>query len=326
MKRRMRTPRLLFEPPIVASNGMIRVKGGRFLMGSDAHYPEEAPARNETVGAFWIDATPVTNRQFTEFVAQTGYQTVAERPIERSDYPDVSPSDTDPGSLVFEKASGIVDLTDVSQWWTFRRGADWRHPLGDGSDIAELDDHPVVHIAYADAAAFAAWAGKALPTEAEWEFAAWGGAAGFEYAWGEELAPNGQMMANYWQGLFPVANQMLDGYERTSPVGSFACNGYGLFDTIGNVWEWTCDTYGTTSIAKSGGSRRSCCTSARRLRRVGQEPADEGAGIRQIEVKVIKGGSHLCAENYCQRYRPPARQPQAVDTSTSHIGFRCVVR
>lgn len=297
---------------------MIHIAGGSFLMGSDSHYPEEAPARRRSVGAFWIDITPVTNAQFAAFVSDTGYRTVAEQPVDPALHPGLSPAEAQPGSLVFEKTAVPVDLSDVSQWWSFRHGADWRHPLGPDSGIEQLDDHPVVHVAYADAAAFAAWAGKTLPSEAEWEFAARGGVEGTEFAWGDEIAPGGKMMANYWQGLFPFANQLLDGYERTSPVGTYPANGFGLFDTIGNVWEWTSDRYDAPA-KKPGMPHQSCCTTQRGKRGIGGAQPDIGR-------KVIKGGSHLCAENHCRRYRPPARQPQAMDTSTSHIGFRCVVR
>jgi len=305
---------------------MIRIAAGSFRMGSDSHYPEEAPARRRSVGAFWIDIAPVTNRQFAAFVAETGYRTVAEQAIDPAVYPDLSRDEAGPGSLVFEKTAAPVDLSDVSQWWTFRHGVDWKHPLGPETGIDGIEDHPVVHVAYADAVAFAAWAGKALPTEVEWEFAARGGAEGDEFAWGEEIAPGGKMMANYWQGLFPFANQMLDGYERTSPVGAYPANGYGLLDMIGNVWEWTSDSYDAGISTRAGAAPRSCCTTQPGLGRAKLADTDARSGEPDIARKVIKGGSHLCAENHCRRYRPPARQAQAIDTSTSHIGFRCVVR
>jgi formylglycine-generating enzyme required for sulfatase activity len=243
---------------------------------------------------------------------------LAEIPPDPADYPGMPPEMAKPGSLVFRRTRGPVDLDDFSQWWEFTFGADWRHPLGPDSSIEGLEDHPVVHVAYADAEAYAAWAGKALPTEAQWEYAARGGLDGLEYAWGDSLAPGGAMLANYWQGLFPFANQLLDGWERTSPVRSYPPNGFGLYDMIGNVWEWTSDWYG---MPKSGSG---CCALPDPRGARERESYDPSAREARIGRKVIKGGSHLCAPNYCQRYRPAARSPQAVDTSTSHIGFRCV--
>ena len=307
--------------------GMRRLAGGRFRMGSDRFYPEEAPVRSVRLDPFWIDETPVTNAQFGRFVDATGYRTVAESAPDPKDYPGLLPDMARAGSLVFEKTRGPVDTSDPANWWHFRFGADWRHPLGPDSTLAALDDHPVVHIAYADAEAYAAWAGKALPTEAEWEFAARGGMDGADYAWGDQLAPDGAMMANYWQGLFPFANQMLDGWERTSPVRSYPPNGYGLFDMIGNVWEWTADWYAlpprnTGKVAKRGG----CCDVPANPRGARERDSFDPHAPERIGRKVMKGGSHLCAENYCQRYRPAARHPQPIDSSTTHIGFRCVVR
>lgn len=296
------------------SGEMVALSGGTFQMGSTRFYPEEAPVRRVRVKPFAIDIAPVTNAQFVRFVAETGYVTLAEIAPDPADYPGMDPALAQPGSLVFEKTAGPVDLAQPERWWHFRLGAQWRHPLGAGSSLEGLDEHPVVHIAYEDASAYAAWAGKRLPTEAEWEFAARGGIDGADYAWGDTLAPGGAMLANYWQGLFPFANQLLDGHERTSPVGSFPPNGYGLYDMIGNVWEWTSDAYAANPRRQTGARKQSCCSVAR-----GGNPA-RGA----IASKVLKGGSHLCAENYCQRYRPAARHPQSVDSSTTHIGFRCV--
>ena len=297
------------------TDDMRRLAGGRFVMGSDRHYPEEAPARAVHVDPFRIDATPVTNTQFARFVAETGHVTLVERPPDPRDYPGMDPAMARAGSLVFQRTAQPVDLGDPGQWWDFRFGADWRHPLGPESTIDGLEDHPVVHVAYDDAQAYADWAGKALPTEAEWEYAARGGLDGADYAWGDELAPGGAMLANYWQGLFPFANQLLDGYERTSPVRAFPPNGHGLWDMIGNVWEWTADFYADRPGKKG---KPGCCAE-----RDSYDPATPGVRIAR---KVLKGGSHLCAANYCQRYRPAARHPQAVDSATSHIGFRCVVR
>jgi formylglycine-generating enzyme required for sulfatase activity len=303
-----------------ARGKMVPLPGGEFAMGSEAFYPEERPVRRVRVESFRIDETPVTNRQFAAFVEASGYRTLAEIPPDPADYPGMPPEMAKPGSLVFRRTRGPVDLDDISLWWAFTFGADWRHPLGPDSSLEGLEDHPVVHIAYTDAEAYAAWAGKALPTEAEWEYAARGGLDGKEYAWGDALAPDGAMLANYWQGQFPFANQLLDGWERTSPVRSYAPNGYGLYDMIGNVWEWTRDWYGAPR-APSG-----CCALPDPKGARERDSFDLSSPHLRIGRKVVKGGSHLCAPNYCQRYRPAARSPQAVDTSTSHIGFRCVLR
>jgi len=281
---------------------MVRLSGGRFRMGSDRHYPEEAPARVVSVNGFWVDRAPVTNREFAAFVGATGYRTVAEVPPDPRAYPDADPAALAPGSIVFRPPDGPGAMRFWGDWWAFVPGAHWRFP--DGSARGCEPGHPVVHVAHADAAAYAAWAGKVLPTEAEWEFAARGGGHGGEYAWGDELAPGGVRQANTWQGRFPFEHRVEDGFAGTSPVGAYRANGYGLADMIGNVWEWTDDPW-------SGSGGHSCCASA---------PAG-GTGWR-----VIKGGSHLCAPNYCRRYRPAARQPQAVDSGTSHVGFRCVRR
>lgn len=295
-------------------------------MGSDRFYPEEGPVRRVRVKGFWIDASPVTNRRFAAFVADTGYRTEAETAPDPRDYPGMDMALAVPGSLVFERTRGPVDLSDVSNWWHFRPGADWRHPLGAESSIEGLEDHPVVHMTYADAQAYAGWAGKALPTEAEWEYAAQGGGNdGRDYAWGNELAPGGAMLANYWQGLFPFSNLLSDGWERTSPVGSYPPNECGLYDMIGNVWEWTSDWYALPEalIKATAGA---CCTIDNPRGARERESFDPALPDFKIGRKVLKGGSHLCAENYCRRYRPAARHPQAVDTSTGHVGFRCIIR
>ena len=306
--------------------GMVAIEGQCFAMGSDAFYPEEAPVRRVRVRDFWIDATPVTNRQFATFVEATGYRTDAETAPDPRDYPGMDPALAVPGSLVFERTRGLVDLEDAANWWHFRPGADWRCPTGLNSAIDGLEDHPVVHVTYADATAYAEWAGKSLPTEAEWECAARGGHDdGRSYAWGNELAPEGAMMANYWQGLFPVSNLLTDGWERTSPVGSYPPNDFGIYDMIGNVWEWTADWYALPQPATKRKPGACCIVDNPRGGRK-HESVDPGMPDVRIGRKVLKGGSHLCAENYCQRYRPAARHPQTVDTSTGHIGFRCVVR
>jgi formylglycine-generating enzyme len=227
------------------------------------------------------------------------------------------------GSLVFTPPKQPVDTRDWSQWWTFKFGADWRRPYGPRSSSGGLNDHPVVHVAYQDALAYAKWAGKDLPTEAEWEFAARGGLDGAEFAWGDELTPGGRQMANTWQGAFPHENLKLDGYGRTSPVAAFPPNGYGVHDMIGNVWEWTSDWYSPKHAADAA---KACCIPENP--RGGREEASYDLCQPEIKIprKVLKGGSHLCAPNYCRRYRPAARHPEPVDTSTSHVGFRCVVR
>jgi formylglycine-generating enzyme required for sulfatase activity len=303
-------------------DGMRPVPGGVFRMGSDRFYPEEAPAREVRVGPFLIDAVPVTNAAFARFVEATGYRTFAEIAPDPADYPGMDPGLAQPGSLVFDPPAALANLHEVSQWWRWRIGADWRHPSGPGSDLEGLADHPVVHVAYRDAEAFARWAGKSLPTEAEWEYAARGGLEGADYAWGDDLAPGGAMLANYWQGAFPLENQALDGWRGTSPVGSFPANGHGLFDMIGNVWEWTRDWY---APAKSRKPASPCCIPENPRGGLKQDSYDPMDAAR-FPRKVVKGGSHLCAPNYCRRYRPAARHPETVDTSTSHIGFRCVRR
>jgi formylglycine-generating enzyme required for sulfatase activity len=304
---------------------MSHLTGGTFAMGSARFYPEEAPVRPVRVDPFWIDQTPVTNRDFARFVAATGHRTLAEIAPDPRDYPGMPIEMARAGSLVFERTAGPVDLNDFTQWWDFRFGANWRHPLGPESVIDGVEDHPVIHIAYADAEAYAAWAGKSLPTEAEWEFAARGGLEGAEFAWGDELAPEGRMLANFWQGNFPFANQLLDGWERTSPIGTYPPNGYGLFDMIGNVWEWTSDWWSQPMIAKKK-FKGACCVPSNP--RGGKEGDSHDPCTPHVPIgrKVLKGGSHLCAPNYCQRYRPAARHAQPIDSSTSHIGFRCVMR
>jgi formylglycine-generating enzyme required for sulfatase activity len=289
-------------------------------MGSDRHYPEEAPAHNVKVPGFWIDRHTVTNAEFARFVDDTGYVTVAERPANPADYPGANPDLLVPSSVMFKKAAGPVDLRNPYNWWTYVAGADWRHPRGPGSSIDSLLDHPVVHVAFEDADAYAKWRGQELPTEAEWEFAARGGLDDAEFSWGSEYMPGGTPMANNWQGEFPWENLVEDGYEWTAPVGSFPPNGYGLFDMAGNVWEWTTDWYQEHSRIE-----RTCCTIDNPRGGERDRSWDPRTPGVRIPRKVMKGGSYLCAPNYCRRYRPAARMAQAIDTSTCHLGFRCVV-
>jgi formylglycine-generating enzyme len=306
-----------------ALSDMVHIPGGTFRMGSDRHYPEEALVHSVTVGSFWVDRTLVTNRQFQAFVQATRYVTVAEIAPDPKDYPGALPHMLKPGSLVFEPPRYPVDLRDWSQWWRFEFGVNWRRPYGRGRSNQCLEDHPVVHVAYRDAEAYAAWAGKELPTEAEWEYAARGGLDGAEFAWGEELQPGGDHMANTWQGAFPHQNLANDGYLRTSPVHAFPPNGYGLLDMIGNVWEWTADWY---SLRHTADAPKPCCIPENP--RGGPESGsyDRCAGSTRIPRKVVKGGSHLCAPNYCRRYRPAARHAQPIDSGMGHVGFRCVIR
>jgi formylglycine-generating enzyme required for sulfatase activity len=328
--------------------GMVWIPGGTFLMGSDEHYPEERPVHRVTVEGFWMDRYPVSNARFARFAAATGYRTFAEIPPKADDYPGALPHMLFAGSVVFVQPPGPVDRRDPMNWWRYVPGADWRHPIGRDSSIETLEDHPVVHVTFADATAYAAWAGKQLPTEAEWEFAARGGLDGAEFAWGGEFLPEGRHMANTWQGDFPWRNECADGYERTSPVGSYAPNGYGLYDMIGNVWEWTMDWY-LPSHADCLDASRAADDCAAANRAPGDRPAGDHAtkaccgpksprrprpedsyDPRQPEIKiprkVLKGGSHLCSPNYCRRYRPAARFPEPIDTSASHVGFRCILR
>jgi formylglycine-generating enzyme required for sulfatase activity len=302
---------------------MVHIPGGSFRMGSDRHYPEEAPVHTVSVDPFWIDATPVTNAQFRRFVEATGHVTWAEIAPDPRDYPGALPHMLRAGGLVFAPPAKPVDLEDWSQWWRFTFGAAWRRPYGKGSHIGGLDDHPVVQIAYRDAEAYATWAGKELPTEAEWEFAARGGLDGKEFAWGDELTPDGRHMANTWQGRFPHENMRSDGFARTSPVGAFAANGYGVFDMIGNVWEWTADWW---SEGHSADPAKACCVPHNPRGAAMEGSHDPRQPNIRIPRKVLKGGSHLCAPNYCRRYRPAARHAEPIDTSTSHVGFRCIAR
>lgn len=279
-------------------------------MGSQQFYPDEAPVHEEHVEPFAIEQHPVTNAQFSEFVSETGYVTVAERPLDPALFPGLPADDLEPGALVFSPTAVPVDLNDWRQWWRWSVGANWQHPFGPASSITDKADHPVVQVSYYDAEKYASWAGRRLPSEAEWEYAARAGSA-TTYAWGEEVKPAGQLMANTWQGHFPYLNTGAAGWIGTSPVGSFPANDFGLSDMIGNVWEWTATSYQVRHVVRSP-----CCGPSRAA-----DPSADDSGTR----KALKGGSHLCAPEYCLRYRPAARSPQTLDTSTTHIGFRCVV-
>jgi formylglycine-generating enzyme len=315
---------LITDPPAkpdartigVPRDGMIWIPGGAFSMGSNDHYPEEAPVTRASVDGFWMDAHPVTNNDFARFVDATGWVTSAEIAPDPADYPGAKLDLLQPASLVFTPTSSPVDLRDPMQWWRYMRGADWRRPYGPHSSLQGLGNHPVVHVAWRDVEAYARWADADLPTEAEWEFAARGGLDGAEFAWGNALQPGSKPMANIWQGVFPYKNTSADGWERTSPVMSYPPNAYGLYDMIGNVWEWTADWWSTAA------TRAAECCALQDPRAVSMDPRDEC----HIPRKVLKGGSHLCAPSYCKRYRPAARHAHPIDTSTSHIGFRCVVR
>ena len=285
---------------------LVELPGGSFRMGSTTFYPEEAPEHTATVAPFAIERHPVTNAQFAAFVDATGYVTVAERPLDPALYPGVAPADLLPGALVFRPTAAPVNLTDWRQWWDWAPGANWRAPFGAGSDIAGKQDHPVVQVAYPDAAAYAAWAGRRLPTEAEWEYAARAGSDS-TYPWGDEPTVGGEPMANTWQGRFPYRNDGARGWMGTSPVGAFPPNGFGLLDMIGNVWEWTTTRFSAGHRAVPGNA---CCP--------------PGSDPDPTVSQTLKGGSHLCAPEYCHRYRPAARSPQSQDSSTTHIGFRCV--
>ena len=272
-------------------DGMIAIPAGDYQVGSDRYYPEEAPIRQVSFDSFQIDHAPVTNAEFLQFVDATGYQTVSERPPDPALYPDLPPEEQIPESVVCLPPPPTVDRRELRSWWALIAGADWRHPQGPETSLDGLMQHPVVHVAFEDACAYADWAGKRLPTADEWEVAARGGLVDQDYAWGAEKSPDGRWLANVWQGPFPWDNKETDGWVWTSPVGSFPANGYGLVDVCGNVWEWT-----STPFAVPAGEQ---------------------------ERRVIKGGSFLCADNYCHRFRPSALMGQTLDTATCHMGFRC---
>lgn len=294
----------------------VALSGGSFPAGSNEFYPDERPQRLAKVDGFLLGATPVTNRQFQVFVEDTGYVTVAERTLSEIEFPHLTDLERAPGSLVFTPTSGPVDLGDWRQWWNWVPGANWRRPQGRPADEKTLAHHPVVHVAYPDAVAYSEWAGGRLPTEAELEYAACGGNEPAPYAWGETRDPDGELMANTWHGNFPYRNEGANGWIGTSPVGSFPANAYGLFDCIGNVWEWTSDQYDAPQSA----SACACGGDDAPQSSTPQDPALTPAEL--IVRRVLKGGSHLCAPEYCLRYRPAARSPQAEDSATTHIGFR----
>ncbi|NNG97644.1 formylglycine-generating enzyme family protein [Gordonia araii NBRC 100433] len=290
---------------------LVEIPGGTFHMGSDAHYPEERPVHERTVEPFSIERHLVTNDQFAEFVADTGYVTVAEEEVDPAQFPGADPADLVPGALVFTKTAGPVNLGDWRQWWRWEPGASWRNPEGPDSSIEGRGDHPVVQVAYRDAAAYAEWAGRRLPTETEWEFAARGGVDGLEFAWGDDLFPDGKVMANTWLGNFPYEST---GWGGTSPVGAYPANGYGLYDMIGNVWERTSDAYAPRHVVP--GDQHVSADGRPDLLAPTVDP--------QV-MRVTKGGSFICAPEYCRRYRPAARSAQSDDSATSHLGFRCAL-
>ncbi len=307
--------------PGEAPAGMVFVPGGDFDMGLDEPVFRDAqPVHRVAVDAFWIDETEITNAQFAEFVRATGYRTVAERVPRAEDYPGARPEMLFAGSVVFSPPEHEVPLDNHFRWWNYVRGADWRHPEGAGSSIEGRLDHPVVHIAYEDAEAYAKWAGKRLPTEAEWERAARGGLDGKKFVWGDSFRPSGQMMANTFQGHFPDRNTGEDGYLATSPVKAFAPNGYGIYGVAGNVWEWTADWYRPDTHARDarGGAIVRNPTGPREEESF--DPSEPG-----VRKRVHKGGSYLCTDQYCARYMPGARGKGASDTGTNHLGFRCVM-
>jgi sulfatase modifying factor 1 len=301
---------------------MVWIPGGTFLMGSNQHYPEEAPVHHVTVDGFWMDKYSVTNEQFQRFVDETGYVTVAERPLNPQDYPGADPALLVPGSLVFQQTTHPVDLRNPGNWWAYVPGASWRHPEGPASSIEGRGNYPVVHVAYEDAEAYAHWVDKSLPTEAQWERAARGGLEGMVYVWGNEFTPDGNIMANTWQGEFPWQNLRADGKVGPMPVGSFPPNDYGLYDMAGNVWEWTSDWYRPRHPRPAPSP---CCIPINPKGGPKEQSFDPQMPQILIPRKVLKGGSFLCAPSYCLRYRPAARIPEAIDTATCHIGFRCIV-
>lgn len=310
---------------------MVLIPAGSFSMGSEEFYPEEAPVHRAEVSSFALDRHPVTNDQFRAFVQATGYVTVAEQALDAAQFPQLSDADRAPGSLAFQQTVGPVDLRDWRAWWAWVPGADWRHPFGPASDIDGKGQHPVVQVSFVDALAYAEWAGKRLPTEAEWERAARGGIDGARFAWGDEATPGEQLQANHWQGDFPYNNTGAAGWHGTSPVGTFPANPYGLVDMIGNVWEWTSSSFTPNHGRAARGVESAPALGADAPADGGASGAACGCGCSPAATRtpdpaashVTKGGSHLCAPEYCLRYRPAARSPQTEDSATTHLGFRC---
>ena len=314
--------------PGAAPDGMVWVPGGEFSMGA-ADPPDmnvvgmqatvdSRPIHRVYVDGFWMDKTDVTNKQFEEFVKATGYVTVAERKPRAEDFPDAPPENLVAGSVVFSPPNHPVPLNDHLQWWSYVPGTNWRHPLGPNSDIKGKANYPVVHIAYEDASAYAKWAGKRLPTEAEWEFAARGGLTGKPFVWGEEFRPNGKWMANTFQGIFPVKDTGEDGHVGIAAVAQYPPNGYGLYDMAGNVWQWTSDWYRPDyyqRLADTGGVARNP-----------QGPDSPFDPAEPTEKKKVhRGGSFLCTDQYCSRYMVGTRGKGEISTGTNHLGFRCVM-
>lgn len=295
---------------------MVEIAGGSFWMGSDEGQITERPAHRVTLDAYLIDRFPVTNEQYSEFVAATGYVTYSEQDPDPGDYPGASPALLVGGSAVFVSPDRPVDMNNILNWWRYMPGANWKHPEGPGSDTAGREDHPVVHVTYSDAEAYCRWAGKEVPTEAQFEYAARGGYDKKKYSWGDQPRHFTEPLANVWQGEFPYENDNLDKFVSTSPVGSFAPNGYGLYDMSGNVWEWVSDWYHPAYYA-NGPVENPTGVSERES----FDPREPG-----IAKKLLKGGSYLCSENYCTGYRPSARMPNDPNSSTGHIGFRCAAR
>lgn len=301
------------DAPGPAPEGMVWIAPGKFWMGADdPSQPDSKPVHEVEIDGFWIDATEVTNRQFAEFVKATGYKTVAEIAPKAEDYPGADPKLLVPGSVVFTPPEGEVPLDNFLQWWRWQPGAQWRHPEGPGSSIDDRMDHPVVHIAYEDALAYCKWAGKRLPTEAEWEKAARGGLQQKRFVWGEELNPDGKWMSNNWQGGFPHANSKQDGFIATAPVKSYPPNAFGLYDMSANVWEWCSDWYRPDAYRHHEPKNPKGPADS-------FDPQEPG-----VPKRVQRGGSFLCSDLYCVRYLPSARGKGAIDSGTNHIGFRCV--
>ena len=281
-------------------------------MGSNDGQPDEIPAHEVTVHGFWMDQTEVTNEEFERFVKATGYITMAERKPDPKDFPNVPPENLVAGSVVFAPPPGDVPLDNHMLWWEYRPGANWRHPEGPNSNLQGREKHPVVHVCWDDAVAYAKWAGKRLPTEAEWEFAARGGLDRQPFAWGSEKVPGNKWMANIWQGRFPNENKLSDGFRGTSPVATFPPNAYGLYDLSGNVWEWCADWYRMDYYARGESDNPKGPSDS-------FDPREPGTAKR-----VMRGGSYLCSELYCEGYKPGARMKSSPDTGLSHTGFRCV--